>query len=162
PGLAPRRGTWPFRGSMLMWSTAKSAAVMALIWCSGASMASAQVVVLNARGPSAAAFPQGAVLPPSRTISLKKGDRLEVLDAAGSHVLEGPFSRPAGQLAAGSGAALQDVFRRANASRPGIAAVRGFNLEEAKPAPPPEVAPLWRLDLVSWQQNDQGEPRSFC
>lgn len=141
---------------------AKCAAVAATVWFIGASGAVSQIVVLNARGPSSASYPQGAVLPPSRVITLKAGDQLDVLDAAGSHVLNGPLSLPAGQISAGSKAALQEVFRRANASRPGIAAVRGFTLDEGKTPPPTDVPPLWRLDIVAWQQAEPSDPRSFC
>jgi hypothetical protein len=145
-----------------MGSPAKAAAIAAMVWFVGLSAASAQVVVLNAKGPSSAAYPQGAVLAPGRVISLKAGDQLEVLDAAGSHVLNGPASLQAGQISAGSKAALQDVFRRANASRPGIAAVRGFTLDDGKTPAPTDVPPLWRLDIVSWQQGEPSDPRNFC
>jgi hypothetical protein len=136
--------------------------VAALSGVVAASAVAAQIVVLSARGPSAAAFPQGAVLPASRTIALRAGDRLEVLDAAGSHVLNGPLTVSAGQVDTGSKVALQDIFRRANANRPGIAAVRGFSLDEGKTPPPPEVPPLWRLDVTAWQQAEPTESHDFC
>jgi len=145
-----------------MKSPARSIVFAATVWVCGAAEAGAQVVVLNAHGPSAGAYPQGAVLAAGRVITLKAGDQLEVVDAAGSHVLNGPLSLPAGQIASGSKAALQDIFRRANASRPGIAAVRGFSLEDAKPPAPPEVPPLWRLDVPAWQQAEPSDARSFC
>jgi hypothetical protein len=125
--------------------------------------AAAQVLVINARGPSAGAYPQGAVIPSTRSISLKAGDQLEVLDASGSHVLTGPETISAGLVGAGTKAALQDIFRRANASRPGIAAVRGFSLQdEAKPASPPDSQPLWRLDVAAWQQAEPMDGHNFC
>lgn len=127
-----------------------------------ASAVAAQIVVLDARGPSAAAFPQGSVLPANRTLSLKAGDRLEVIDAAGSHVLNGPLTISAGKVDTGSKVALQDIFRRANANRPGIAAVRGFSLDEGKTPPPPEVPPLWRLDVSAWQQAEPTDSHDFC
>jgi len=145
-----------------MKSPARSMVFAAVVWVCGAVAASAQIVVLNARGPSAGAYPQGAVLAAGRVITLKAGDQLEVVDAAGSHVLNGPLSLPAGQIASGSKAALQDIFRRANASRPGIAAVRGFSLEEAKPPAPTDIPPLWRLDVPSWQQAEPSDARNFC
>lgn len=127
-----------------------------------ASGAAAQIVVLEARGPSAAAYPQGSVLSPGRMIALKAGDHLEVIDASGSHVLNGPAMMPAGQVDTGSKAALQDIFRRANASRPTIAAVRGFSLDEGKAPPVPDVPPLWRLDVKAWQQNEPMDYHNFC
>ena len=146
-----------------MVSAFRRVAVSALVWCCGASLAAAQVVVLNARGPSAAAYPQGAVLPADKTIFLKSGDQLEVLDAAGSHVLSGPTTVKAGQVDLGAKAALKDIFRRANASRPGIAAVRGFSLQsEAPPAEPAQTPPLWRLDVPSWQEAEPSDAHNFC
>jgi hypothetical protein len=145
-----------------MRSFGGSIAFAAAIWFCGSVSTTAQIVVLNARGPSAAAYPQGAVLASGRIITLKAGDQLEVVDAVGSHVLSGPLSLPAGQIAKGSQTGLQDILRRANASRPGIAAVRGFSLDEGKAATPSEVPPLWRLDIPSWQQGDPNEARSFC
>ena len=148
-----------------MLSPAKSAAVAGLFWLCGASLATAQIVVLNARGPSAAAFPQGAVLAPNRMISLRAGDQLEILDAAGSHVLNGPTTVAAGRMDTGSKAGLQDIFRRANASRPGIAAVRGFSLTEAAPPPAPaatEAPPLWRLDVSALQEGEPSDAHNFC
>jgi hypothetical protein len=145
-----------------MESPARFVAVAILFWTSGASLAAAQIVVLNARGPSASAYPQGAVLSPSRMISLKSGDQLEILDAAGSHVINGPATLTAGQVASGSRAGLQDIFRRANASRPGIAAVRGFSLDEGRSQDGAESPPLWRLDVSAWQEAEPMDTHNFC
>ena len=146
-----------------MVSALRRVAVSALCWCCGASLAAAQVVVLNARGPSSAAYPQGAVLPADRTIYLKSGDQLEVLDAAGSHLLSGPATVKAGQVDTGAKAALKDIFRRANSSRPGIAAVRGFTLQsETAPPDGAQTAPLWRLDVPSWQEAEPSDAHNFC
>ena len=87
---------------------ATAAAVAALM---GSAAATAQIVVLDARGPSAGAYPQGAVLAPSRVIALKAGDRLEVVDAAGSHVLNGPVTMSAAQVDTGSRVALNAIFQ---------------------------------------------------
>ena len=147
-----------------MVSAFRRVAVSALVWCCGASATTAQVVVLNARGPSAAAYPQGAVLPADKTIYLKSGDQLEVLDAAGSHLLTGPSAVKAGQVDLGAKAALKDIFRRANASRPGIAAVRGFTLQSETPpaSDGPSTSPLWRLDVPSWQEAEPSDAHNFC
>src|SRR5579859_4703044 len=147
-----------------MVSGSTRVAVSALCWFCGASFATAQVVVLNARGPSSAAYPQGTVLPADRTIYLKSGDQLEVLDAAGSHLLTGPTAVKAGQVDTGAKAALKDIFRRANASRPGIAAVRGFTLQgEGAPASDgASTAPLWRLDVPAWQESEPSDAHNFC
>jgi hypothetical protein len=147
-----------------MVSAFRNVAVSALCWCCSASLAAAQVVVLNARGPSAAAYPQGAVLAPDRTIYLRSGDQLEVLDAAGSHLLTGPTTLKAGAVDTGAKAALKDIFRRANASRPGIAAVRGFTLQSETPANAGagSTAPLWRLDVPAWQEAEPSDTHNFC
>jgi hypothetical protein len=145
-----------------MRSPSISAIVAAAIGVAAASAAMSQIVVLEARGPSSAAYPQGAVLAPNRMIALKAGDRLEILDAAGSHVLNGPVTMPASQVDTGSKVALQEIFRRANAGRPGIAAVRGFSLDEGKAPQTPEVPPLWRLDVAAWQQAEPSDSHNFC
>jgi hypothetical protein len=146
-----------------MGSAFRRIAVAALCWSCGASLAAAQVVVLNARGPSSAAYPQGTVLPPSRTITLRAGDQLELLDAAGSHILTGPVTTRAGQVDTGATAALKDIFRRANATRPGIAAVRGFALQsDAPPKSDGGPSPLWRLDVPAWQAAEPSDYHNFC
>ena len=146
-----------------MVSAFRRVAVSALCWCCGVTLAAAQVVVLNARGPSSAAYPQGAVLPADKMIYLKSGDQLEVLDAAGSHVLTGPATVKAGQVDTAKTAALQDIFRRANASRPGIAAVRGFTLQSETPASDgASTPPLWRLDVPAWQAAEPNDAHNFC
>lgn len=140
----------------------KAVAVASLCWVLGSS-AAAQVVVLNARGPSSGAYPQGAVLPANRVISLRAGDQIEVLDAAGSHIITGPASLTAGQVDTGSKAALGDIFRRANSSRPGIAAVRGFTLQGDAPLPSSaNPAPLWRLDVPAWVAAEPNDAHNFC
>jgi len=147
-----------------MGSAFRRIAVTALCWSCGVSLAAAQVVVLDARGPSSSLYPQGAVLAPDRTITLKAGDQLEVLDAAGSHILTGPAVIRAGQVDTGAKAALKDIFRRANASHPGIAAVRGFALQGDTP-PQTDAgapAPLWRLDVPTWQAAEPNDTPNFC
>jgi hypothetical protein len=146
-----------------MVSAFRRVAVPALVWLCGASLATAQVVVLNARGPSSGAYPQGTVLPPDRTITLRSGDQLEVLDSAGSHLLTGPATLRAGQVDVGAKAALKDIFRRANTARPGIAAVRGFTLQnETPPADANATPPLWRLDVPAWQAAEPNDAHNFC
>ncbi len=144
------------------FAIAAAAASLAVVGL-GATAAGAQVVVLNARGPSSPLYPQGQVLPPNRLIALRAGDQLEVLDSAGSHVINGPAILTAAQMGVGSQAALKDIFRRANSSRPGIAAVRGFTLEgDAPPTTVPVNIPLWKLDVPAWQAEEPTDAHNFC
>jgi len=117
-----------------------------------AGAAVAQVVVLSAQGPSSAAFPQGSVLPTNKVITLKAGDRLELLDGAGSHVITGPANVVAGHMDKGSEARLMDIFLKSQQARPGIAATRGFTLQPSDA--PSTGARLWQVDTT-----DGG---SFC
>lgn len=107
-----------------------------------AGAAGAQVVVLFARGPSAASYPPGTVLPANRVLRLKTGDQLELLDGAGSHILTGPAVTPAGHVDARVRDQLIQTFLKAQQSRPGIAASRGLAADDsAAPA-------LWQADVA--------------
>ena len=108
-----------------------------------ATTAAAQVVVLFSRGPSAAMFPQGRVLPANQVLNLKAGDRLELLDGSGSHVLTGPVTTPAGHVPPKVGDQLIKTFLNAQQTRPGIAATRGFETNGADGA----GAGVWQLDI---------------
>jgi hypothetical protein len=76
--------TWTVRLGM---SGLAAAALLA-----GATAAQAQSVVLRSTGPSAASYPQGKKLPANAKVTLRAGDKLTVLDKAGSRVLSGPGS----------------------------------------------------------------------
>lgn len=108
-----------------------------------AGHAAAQVVVLFARGPSAAVYPAGRVLPATQVLNLKAGDQVELLDGSGSHVVTGPAVVTAGALAPKVRDELIGVFLKAQRSRPGIAASRGFD------AGPPGPPSLWQADLMA-------------
>ena len=108
-----------------------------------APAAGAQVVVLFARGPSAAAYPAGRVLPANQVISLKAGDQLELLDGSGSHVLTGPSVVTAGHVDPKIRDEVIGVFLKAQHSRPGIAASRGLELSAGSTAKPG----LWQADV---------------
>ncbi|MFC4294755.1 hypothetical protein ACFO0A_06735 [Novosphingobium tardum] len=66
------------------------AAIAGVAALAGADLAQAQAVVVRSTGPSAAQYPQGRKLPASAKVTLKAGDRLTVIDKAGSRVLAGP------------------------------------------------------------------------
>lgn len=57
-----------------------------------AGVAQAQSVVVRSTGPSAATYPQGKKLPANAKVTLKPGDKLTVLDKAGTRVIAGPGS----------------------------------------------------------------------
>jgi hypothetical protein len=120
------------------WPEGFVAACAALCVASGAV---AQVVVLFARGPSAAAYPAGRVLPANQVLSLKAGDQVELLDGAGSHIVAGPAIVTAGHVPAKVRDELIGVFLKAQRTRPGIAATRGFDIGgEGAPS-------LWQADV---------------
>ena len=55
-----------------------------------AGTAQAQSVIVRSTGPSAATYPQGKKLAANARVTLKAGDKLTVLDKAGTRVLAGP------------------------------------------------------------------------
>ncbi|MET0180158.1 MAG: hypothetical protein ABW194_06700 [Novosphingobium sp.] len=125
------------------------AGVVALAGLAGAQPALAQAVVVRSTGPSMATYPQGKKLPANAKVTLKTGDRLTVLDKAGTRVLSGPgsftldstvardqttASRVSGVLAAGGGA------------RPRTGAVRGVP-RPAAALPPPSPDSVWYIDV---------------
>ena len=57
-----------------------------------AGVAQAQSVVVRSTGPSAATYPQGKKLTANAKVTLKSGDKLTVLDKAGTRILAGPGS----------------------------------------------------------------------
>src|SRR5687767_8423130 len=68
------------------------AGVAAAAALAAAGVAHAQGVVVRSTGPSAAQYPQGKRLPANAKVTLRSGDRLTVLDKAGTRVLSGPGS----------------------------------------------------------------------
>jgi hypothetical protein len=102
--------------------------------------AKAQSVVLEARGPSAALFPKGKVIPPHSHLDLKPGDVLRIIDSAGVHTLTGgaatgPMSGPDNRLS--------DIFHRENVRVSQLAAARGVSADPR----PRSVANLWDIDV---------------
>ena len=57
-----------------------------------AGAAQAQSVIVRSTGPSATAYPQGKKLAANAKVTLKSGDKLTVLDKAGTRILAGPGS----------------------------------------------------------------------
>ena len=115
-----------------------------------ASAAQAQSIVVRSSGPSAATYPQGKKLPAKAKVTLKAGDKLTVLDKAGSRVLTGPgsFTLDASVArAVGTGARSAGAITGGGAARTRTGAVRG-----AAPARPAVAAPsgpdsVWYIDV---------------
>ena len=57
-----------------------------------AGAAQAQSVIVRSTGPSATAYPLGKKLAANAKVTLKSGDKLTVLDKAGTRILAGPGS----------------------------------------------------------------------
>jgi hypothetical protein len=102
--------------------------------------ARAQSVVLEARGPSAALFPKGKVIPPHARLDLKPGDVVRVIDSAGVRTLTG--AAPLGPTN-GPDSRLSDIFHREKVRVSQLAAARGVPADPR----PRSVANLWDIDV---------------
>jgi len=114
-----------------------------------AATAQAQTVVLRATGPSAAAYPQGKKLPANAKVSLKAGDRLIVLDKAGSRVLAGPGSFTLDSSVArdvGTASRVGSVLAGSSGARTRTGAVRGAPLGP-RPAAASGPDSVWYIDV---------------
>jgi hypothetical protein len=56
--------------------------------------AHADVIVINAKGPTARAFSRGDIIPDRTQIILVEGDSLSVMIAGGTQILRGPYVGP--------------------------------------------------------------------
>lgn len=111
----------------------------------------AALIVVRAVGPSAASYPAGAILDGKGTVSLKKGDRLTLLDGSGTRLVTGPM---AGKLttsasmrpnARGTIDELHKIFTRAREGRSVLGASRGFSMPPDFPKPLPPS--LWVINI---------------
>lgn len=152
----------------------RAAVALAVVLGLGASAAAmAQAVVVSSTGPSRATYPAGKRLPMGSTVVLRQGDRVTVIDKAGSRVLNGPNTFTIdGAVNRDSTAAVQlgrSLARPQPVRRAG--AVRGPDeppLEE--PLPPTvwlaeagkggRVCVLAGSDLYLWRGNS--DKRSFA
>lgn len=148
------------------------AGVAALGAVTVASAASAQAVVVRSTGPSAAQYPQGKKLAANTAVVLRAGDRVTVVDKAGSRVLAGPGSFPiTGQVARDGASPVTAMMSRGGGARSRTGAVRGA--PGASPVVAGPVAPesIWYVDvskggtycvadpaaLVLWRPNREDE-----
>jgi hypothetical protein len=67
-------------------------AASAIALGAGSPTVQAQSIIVRSSGPSAVAYPQGKKLAANAKVTLKPGDKLTVLDKAGTRVLAGPGS----------------------------------------------------------------------
>lgn len=138
-----------------------------------AGLAHAQAVVVNSTGPSAATYPKGKKIAANSTVTLRGGDRVTIVDKAGSRVLSGPGSFPiTGAVNRDGGSSLAGMFKSSGSARSRTGAVRGA--PGAAPAPTPAIASpdsVWYVDvskggtycvadpaaLVLWRPNKEEE-----
>ncbi|MBX3561602.1 MAG: hypothetical protein KF780_07275 [Sphingomonas sp.] len=110
---------------------------LTVLLLSGATAASADVLVVRASGPSASTYPAGRSLPNDARITLRGGDTLVVLDARGTRTFRGPGTfTPASAAAAGPRVAQTADNRRAR-----IGAVRSAGIVPASPSS------IWQIDV---------------
>ncbi len=105
----------------------------------GYGAAKAQSVVLEARGPSAALYPKGKVIPPRAHLDLKPGDVVRLIDSAGVHT----FTGGAPNTVSGPDNRLSDIFHREKTRVSQLAAARGVPADPR----PRSVANLWDIDV---------------
>jgi len=122
---------------------------MAIFWLTLGEAALAALIVIRAEGPSASSYPAGRILDSGQPLSLRKGDRLTLLDGAGTRVVAGPM---VGKLSAstsvdarGSIDELRRIFSRSRERRSVLGASRGF----AMPPDAPQILPpsLWTINV---------------
>jgi hypothetical protein len=128
-----------------------------------AAAAQAQAVVVRSTGPSATAYPQGKRLAANSKVTLKAGDRVTVLDKAGTRVLAGPgsFTLDA-KIARDTDAAsrVSGVLASAGGTRTRTGAVRGAPMGpvQAAPSGPDSV---WYIDVSKGGDYCVGNPASL-
>ena len=114
-----------------------------------AGAAQAQSVIVRSSGPSAAAYPQGKKLAVNAKVTLKAGDKLTVLDKAGTRILAGPgaftldgsVSRNVGAVNRVSGAIAS------NGARARTGAVRGAPAPARSMGAPNAPDSVWYIDV---------------
>jgi len=116
----------------------------------GASVAQAQSIVVRSSGPSAATYPQGKKLPAKAKVTLKAGDKLTVLDKAGSRVLSGPGSFTLDGTVTrdvGTAGRIAGAVTGGGATRTRTGAVRGATPGRPAVAAPAAPDSVWYIDV---------------
>lgn len=104
--------------------------------------AGAESLVVRASGPSAGSFAAGKKLADGKSVTLKAGDVLTLLDGRGTRTLRGPGVFGAGATATGGGTSIASFIGTRNTARARTGAVRGG----AVPASP-RSPNLWYVDM---------------
>lgn len=114
----------------------------ALLLVAGTGVASADVLVVRASGPSAKDFPAGKSLADNASISLMANDSLVLLDSRGTRTLRGPGTFTPGSAAAASNrSAIAAATTNSGARRARIGAVRSVG------ATPVRSPSIWHVDI---------------
>ena len=101
-----------------------------------------QVLVLQSSGPDAAVYPAGRILPSTRMIHLKQGDRLTVKVGDETRKYEGPLDVKA-EPSASFIEVLRTLISQGTQSSGGELATRGSAGDS------PELQNLWQVDISS-------------
>lgn len=114
----------------------------------GAAMAAAcpawaESLVVRASGPSAGSFAPGKKLADGKSVTLKAGDVLTLLDGRGTRTLRGPGVFGAGAAAtSGGGTSIASFIGTRNTARARTGAVRGGAVQAS-----PRSPNLWYVDM---------------
>lgn len=104
----------------------------------------AQAIVVRSTGPSAGAYPQGKKLPAGARVDLKAGDKITVIDKAGSRVLSGPGNFALDGTVNRTGGSVVAMIGGGGA-RARTGAVRGAPVGLEAPTAPDNI---WAVDVT--------------
>jgi hypothetical protein len=117
--------------------------------------ATAQIMVVRAQGPSAGAFPVGALLRANRSFQLQAGDHLTFLDGRATRECQGPGRCTPRGLSPDAESALVKLLAPVQAAGSRIGAARGMAWnDKTGSAANATPAGIWQIDVAS--------PGDFC
>jgi hypothetical protein len=120
--------------------------------------AMAQAIVVRSTGPSAAQYPQGRKLPANASVSLKPGDKVTVIDKAGSRVLSGPGNFTLNSAVERGGGSVMANMMVGGGSRARTGAVRGAPVGLEAPTAPDNI---WAIDVTKGGTYCVADPASL-
>ncbi len=109
---------------------------------SAAATASAQVIVLQSRGPSASEYYAGRILPSTRKIHLKQGDRLQIKVGDETRTVTGPGD-PVAEQPTSVMAVLKSFLSEDKTHYQDVTAARGIGQDD------PQRDNVWLVDVAS-------------